>query len=129
MCFICMLLFLVLSLLACCKSSKKNEKTIQTTEKTQVSFAFAIVLLWVLSRTINSDYFSPPTHPYHFKGHPSLSPVPSYSSLERNLGTRLPRPSRGSAIHVFLLSVSMQVLPAEEHHRYVIVTTTVVVCY
>ena len=77
MSFICMLLFLDLSLLACCKSSEKNEKTIQTTEKTQVSFAFVVVLLQVLSWTINSDYFSPSSHPYHFKSHPTLSPVPS----------------------------------------------------
>ena len=47
---ICMLLFLVLSLLAYCKSSEKNDKIIRTTEKTQVPFAFAVVLLNVLER-------------------------------------------------------------------------------
>ena len=76
-CFICMSLFSVLSLLAFCKSSEKNDKTIQTTKKTQVPFAFVVVLLYALSWTINSDYFSPPSHPYHFKSHPTLSPVPS----------------------------------------------------
>ena len=74
---ICMSLFSVLFLLAFCKSSEKNDKTIQTTKKTQVPFAFVVVLLQVLSWTINSDYFSPPSHPYHFKSHPTLSPVRS----------------------------------------------------
>ena len=44
-CFICMSLFSVLSPLAFCKSSEKNDKTIQTTKKTQVPFAFVVVLL------------------------------------------------------------------------------------
>ena len=57
---ICMSLFSVLSLLAFCKSSEKNDKTVQTTEKTQVPFAFAVVLLQVLSWTIDSISLHPP---------------------------------------------------------------------
>ena len=60
MSFICMLLFLVLSLLAFCKSSEKNDKTIQTTKKTQVPFAFVVVLLQVMSWTIDSISLHPP---------------------------------------------------------------------
>ena len=52
-CFICMLLFLILSPLAFCKSSEKNVKIIWTIGKTQVPFAFVVVLLLVLSWTIH----------------------------------------------------------------------------
>ena len=46
MCFICKLLFSVLSLLAFCKSYEKNAKTIQTIGKTKIPFDFAVVLFW-----------------------------------------------------------------------------------
>ena len=52
-CFICMLLFLILSPLAFCKYYKKNAKIIRTIGKTQVPFAFVVVLLLVLSWTIH----------------------------------------------------------------------------
>ena len=44
-CFICMLLFLNLSPLAFCKYYEKNAKIIRTIGKTQVPFAFVLVLL------------------------------------------------------------------------------------
>ena len=44
-CFICMLSFLILSSLAFCKYYKKNVKIIRTIGKTQVPFAFVLVLL------------------------------------------------------------------------------------
>ena len=52
MCFICMLSFLILSPLAFCIYYKKNAKIIRTIGKTQVPFAFVVVLLLVLSWTI-----------------------------------------------------------------------------
>ena len=55
MCFICMLLFSVLSLLAFCKSSEKTVKTIQTIEKTQIPFDFAVVLVWSSAVSEGSD--------------------------------------------------------------------------
>ena len=51
-CFICMLSFLILSSLAFCKYYKKSAKIIRTIGKTQVPFAFLVVLLLVLSWTI-----------------------------------------------------------------------------
>ena len=44
-CFICMLSFLILSSLAFCKYYKKSAKIIRTIGKTQVPFAFVLVLL------------------------------------------------------------------------------------
>ena len=52
MCFICMVLFLILSPLVFCKYYEKNAKIIRTIGKTQVPFAFLVVLLLVLSWTI-----------------------------------------------------------------------------
>ena len=52
MCFICMVLFLILSPLAFCKYYERNAKIIRTIGKTQVPFAYVVVLLLVLSWTI-----------------------------------------------------------------------------
>ena len=56
-CFICMLSFLILSPLAFCKYYKKNAKIIRTIGKTQVPFAFVLVLLYVLSWTIHFIHY------------------------------------------------------------------------
>ena len=60
MCFICMLSFLVLSLLAFWKSSEKNAKTIRFIGKTQVPFAFVVVLYrsWAGQSTLFLSAFS-----------------------------------------------------------------------
>ena len=75
MCFICKLLFSVLSLLAFCKSSEKSAKIIRTIGETQIPFNFSVVLFWS-SQLVNLFYFYPPSHPYHFTGnHPTPKPT------------------------------------------------------
>ena len=112
MCFICMLLFSVLSLLAFCKSSEKTVKTIQTIGKTQIPFDFAVVLFW--SSASKFALFLP-TFPfqslYRQSSKPKTNHVPralSYSSTKRTLRTMLPEASRRSAIHIFLVKVSIR---------------------
>lgn len=112
MCFICMLLFSVLSLPAFCKSSEKTVKTIQTIGKTQIPFDFAVVLFW--SSASKFALFLP-TLPslsfYRQSSNPKTNHVPralSYSSTKRTLRTTLPEASRRSAIHIFLVKVSIR---------------------
>lgn len=132
MCFICKLLFSVLSLLAFCKSSEKTVKTIQTIAKTQIPFDFAVVLFW--SSASKFALFLPTLSfqsLYRQSSNPKTNHVPralSYSSTKRTLRTTLPEASRRSAIHIFLVKVSI-VSPAEEGHWIgVIINTTVVRC-
>ena len=61
MCFICKLLFSVLSLLAFCKSYEKNAKTIRTIGKTKIPFDFAVGFFW--SELVNLLYFYHPPIP------------------------------------------------------------------
>ena len=93
MCFICKLLFSVLSLLASCKSSEKSAKTIRTIGKTPIPFNFSFVL-FLSSELVNFLYFYPPCHPYHFTGNqptpkPTTFPGPSPTHLPRGLWERL----------------------------------------
>ena len=111
-CFICKLLFSVLSLLAFCKSSEKTVKTIQTIGKTQIPFDFAVVLFW--SSASQFALFLP-TLPfqslYSQSSKPKTNHVPralSYSSTKRTLRTKLPEDSGRSAIHIFLVKVSIR---------------------
>ena len=83
---------------------------------------------------LNLLYFYPPSHPnfYRQSTNPLTNHVPralSYSSTKRTLGMTLPEAFRGSAIHRFLVKVSIHISPAEEGHRIgFIINTTVVPC-
>ena len=101
MCFICMLLFSVLSLPA----FEKTVKAIQTIGKTQIPFDFAVVLFW--SSASKFALFLP-TLPfqslYRQSSNPKTNRVPralSYPSTKRTLRTTLPEASRRSAIHIY----------------------------
>ena len=105
-------LFSVLSLLAFGNSSEKTFKTIQTIGKTQIPFDFADVLFWSSAGKLALFL---PTNPfqslYRQSSNPETNHVPralSYSSTKRTLRTTLPEASRRSAIHIFLVKVSMR---------------------
>ena len=131
--FICKLLFSVLSLLAFCKSYERNAKTIRTIGKTKIPFDIAVGLFW--SWASQFALFLPTLPSLSFYRQ-STNPLPnhvpralSYSSTKRTLGMTLPEASRGSAIQIFLVKVSIHVSPAEEGHWIgVIINTTVVRC-
>ena len=69
---------------------------------------------------------------YRQSTNPKTNHIPralSYSSTKRTLGTTLPEDSRGSAIHIFQVKISIYVSPAEEGHWIgFIFNTTVVRC-
>ena len=112
MCFICKLLFSVLSLLAFGKSSEKGTvKTIQTIGKTQIPFDFAVGLWWswatqfaLFLPTLPSKFLQAIIQPQNQPRSRALS----YSSTKRTLRTTLPEASRRSAIHIFLVKVSIR---------------------
>ena len=106
--FIFMLLFSVLSLLAFCKSFEKDAKTIETIGKTQIPFDFAVVLFW---SSAGKFALVLPTLPSQSLYSQSSNHVPralSYSSTKRTLRTKLPKASGRSAIHIFLVKVSIR---------------------
>ena len=92
MCFICKLLFSVLSLLAFGKSSEKGTvKTIQTIGKTQIPFDFAVELFW--SSASKFALFLPTPHSNLCTGNhptpkPTTFPGPSNTHLPRGLWER-----------------------------------------
>ena len=135
MCFICKLLFSVLSLLAFCKSYEKNAKTIRTIGKTKNPFDFTVGLFWSWASKfalfLPTHFYPPIPIVLQAINQPLNNHVPkalSYSSTKRTLGMTLPEASRGSAIHIFLVKVSIHVSPAEEGHWIGFIINTTVVC-
>ena len=94
---------------------------------------FSVVLFWSWASQFALVLPTLPSLSFYTESsNPETNQVPrglSYSSTKRTLGTTLPEASRGSAIHIFLVKVSIYVSPAEEGHWIgFIINTTVVRC-
>ena len=79
--FICMLSFLLLFLLAFCKSSEKNDKTIRTIGKFHVPLPSPLLILWVHSRPQSPSFLG------HMVG--KREPLVGYKLSQVALWTRM----------------------------------------